>query len=419
MPRLMARVDEQLEILRRAEPAGRREEPEHLVAPRSGERMLHHRQQLDVREAHLLHVRHEPRGQLAVGEEPVALLPARAPTIRGALRTPTSAGRASRPAARASRHPVAVAPGVAARCRATIDAGLRRRFERDAERIGLLQHARRLASGSRTCTSRRRPDPGRRVPRRRSAEIPHRVDAAVPPVEVADDAHALARSAPTPRSARRSSCRSGCGARPASRTRGAACLRAKQVQIEVGDDAAVTIRIVDLAGVAAGIRDEQAVVGNPAGRIELGFKDRRSGAARHRYGLPRCDEPDVDVRRRRMDRAHDHPSVAFLVRPEQGERVGTYPAAKRRERIVEVRRLCRRHAVHLIGNSRSIPAHAKLCRCDRPLPLSQSFLRQLCVPPLCSRNRRSRTRPAVARCTSGSAQAVTCRTSAAATRHRR
>ena len=34
--------------------------------------MLHHRQQLDVREAHLLHVRHEAVRQLAVGQEAVA-----------------------------------------------------------------------------------------------------------------------------------------------------------------------------------------------------------------------------------------------------------------------------------------------------------------------------------------------------------
>ena len=56
---LVKGVDEELEILGRAEAAGRREEADHLVAPRSGERMLHHRQQLDVREAHVVHVRHQ------------------------------------------------------------------------------------------------------------------------------------------------------------------------------------------------------------------------------------------------------------------------------------------------------------------------------------------------------------------------
>src|SRR5439155_13341270 len=46
--RLMTRVDEQLEILGGTEPAGRCEKPEHLVSPRPGEGMFHHRQQLDV-----------------------------------------------------------------------------------------------------------------------------------------------------------------------------------------------------------------------------------------------------------------------------------------------------------------------------------------------------------------------------------
>ncbi len=49
---LVAGVDEELEVLGRAEAARRREEPRHLVAPRPGERVLHHRQQLDVGEAH-------------------------------------------------------------------------------------------------------------------------------------------------------------------------------------------------------------------------------------------------------------------------------------------------------------------------------------------------------------------------------
>ena len=40
-----------LEILGRAEAARRREEAEHLIAPRTRERMLHHRHELDVREA--------------------------------------------------------------------------------------------------------------------------------------------------------------------------------------------------------------------------------------------------------------------------------------------------------------------------------------------------------------------------------
>src|SRR5688572_10755887 len=62
---LVAGVDERLEVVRRAVPRARREEPGDLVPPRAEKRMLHHRQELDVGVAHLLHVRNEPLGHLA------------------------------------------------------------------------------------------------------------------------------------------------------------------------------------------------------------------------------------------------------------------------------------------------------------------------------------------------------------------
>ena len=71
---LVADVHERLELLRRAETARRRVEAGDLVAPRSRKRMLHHRQQLDVRVAHLLHVRNEPRRQLRVGQVALAVV---------------------------------------------------------------------------------------------------------------------------------------------------------------------------------------------------------------------------------------------------------------------------------------------------------------------------------------------------------
>ena len=40
--------------------------------------MLHHRQQLDVREPQLLHIRHQLMRQLAIGEEAVAVFGTRA-----------------------------------------------------------------------------------------------------------------------------------------------------------------------------------------------------------------------------------------------------------------------------------------------------------------------------------------------------
>src|SRR3954451_15559439 len=66
--RLMQLVDQILEVLRRAVAARRREIAGALIAPRPIERMLHDRQQLDVREIHLLHVVDERLGDVAVTE---------------------------------------------------------------------------------------------------------------------------------------------------------------------------------------------------------------------------------------------------------------------------------------------------------------------------------------------------------------
>ena len=70
----MAGVDQRGEIGRRAEAAGRREQAGRLIAPRAVERMLGHRHQLDMGEAHVGGVGRKLLGQLAVGQPAAALL---------------------------------------------------------------------------------------------------------------------------------------------------------------------------------------------------------------------------------------------------------------------------------------------------------------------------------------------------------
>src|SRR5205814_6065861 len=70
----VAFVDEKPEVVWRAVPGGRREVAGHLVAPGSGERMLHHRHQLDVRESEFDDVTDQFHRELAPVERPVALL---------------------------------------------------------------------------------------------------------------------------------------------------------------------------------------------------------------------------------------------------------------------------------------------------------------------------------------------------------
>ena len=240
MPADVAGVDERLEVVRRAEAAGRREEAGDLIAPRAGERVLHHRQQLDVGVAHLLDVRDQPLGQLAVRQVAVAVVAARAPTIRDAPRRPTSAGRTTRPAAPARRIHSASCHWYSERVddRRRSAAAPRRRTRTDRSSAG----CRRRAIGSRTCSAARRAPPGTKISHTPlDAERAHRMHASVPAVEVADDADAMGVGRPDGEV-------DAVGAADAQRVRaelvvdaGVVAL-AEQVEIEVGDDAAVAVR---------------------------------------------------------------------------------------------------------------------------------------------------------------------------------
>ncbi len=66
-------VDERPHVVGRAVAGGGRVVPGDLIAPRAAERVGHHRQQLDVGEAHVVGVGRQLVGQLRVGERAVVL----------------------------------------------------------------------------------------------------------------------------------------------------------------------------------------------------------------------------------------------------------------------------------------------------------------------------------------------------------
>ena len=108
-PRLMAAVDELHEFRGRSVAAGRREVSDRLVAPRAVERMLHDRQQLDVRVAELLHVGNQLIAEFAIREPAIAFFRHSAATRPGALRrsrsaTPASSCSCAASSTRASLH---------------------------------------------------------------------------------------------------------------------------------------------------------------------------------------------------------------------------------------------------------------------------------------------------------------------------
>ncbi len=109
--RLMQAIDEAHEVLRRAVPRGGREMPQDLIAPRAIERMLRHADQLDVRVAHVDHIRNQLIGQLVPGEERGLAMPGAAP--RAGMQFINGDRRAQRIPVAPAVEPLGVAPAVA------------------------------------------------------------------------------------------------------------------------------------------------------------------------------------------------------------------------------------------------------------------------------------------------------------------
>ena len=239
----MTGVHEQLEILGRAEARRRREVAEDLIAPRARERMLHHRQQLDMREAHLLHVRHQPLGHLAIGEKAVAVLGHAHPRPEVHL---VGRHRLRQPRAPCGTRglPRLIVPAIG---RGVVDdrGGLRRRLERPRERIGLLQNRAGSGANLELVFLAVRQVGDEHFPHAARREQPHRMDSAVPAVEVADHADAVGvgrphREVDAGRRADDDPVRAELVEHSLVRA------FAEQVQIEVGQHAPIAIRIVDL-----------------------------------------------------------------------------------------------------------------------------------------------------------------------------
>ena len=128
-------IDEVHEVLRRTEARGRREISADLISPRSAERVLHDRHDLDVREAERLDVRRQLRRHLAIRQRAVAVLGHAHP--RAEVHFVERDRRVERVALAALLHPLAVGPLVSVE-RPDLRAGLGGRLVVHAERIGLV-----------------------------------------------------------------------------------------------------------------------------------------------------------------------------------------------------------------------------------------------------------------------------------------
>ena len=133
-PALVQVVDHPHQVLGRAVPPRRREVTRRLVAPRAVERVLHHRQQLDVREAERERVIGERGAELAVGERAVVLFGHATP--RAEVHFVDRDRCRERAACAACRHPLVVVPGV--REVRDLGRGVGRQLRAKRERVGLV-----------------------------------------------------------------------------------------------------------------------------------------------------------------------------------------------------------------------------------------------------------------------------------------
>ncbi len=183
MPFWCRRSTKHAEVVGRAEARRRREVAGHLVAPGAGERVLHDRHQLDVREAEVGDVAPTARPR-ARGSERAVVLERVAPP-RAEMHLVDRHRLAQRVALRAALEPLRVRPRV---LRAVHDRRVRRRhLGRERDRVGLDAQPAVLRAELELVLrpfvdagDEELPDAGR-------AERAHRMQAAVPRVEVADD----------------------------------------------------------------------------------------------------------------------------------------------------------------------------------------------------------------------------------------
>jgi len=156
------------------------------------------------------------------------------------------------------RHPRLVVPLILRRV-AHDRRRLRRHFERAAERIGLLQNRAARRTDLELVFFALGQPRNEDLPEAAWRDRAHRVHAAVPCIEVADDAHAIGIRGPhgEMRARRRPD---GDPVRAKFFERMQVRPLAEQVNVEIGEDPPIPIRIVDVDDVIAGVGDAEAVV---------------------------------------------------------------------------------------------------------------------------------------------------------------
>jgi len=352
---LMALVNQVHQVVRRPVAAGGGEVAGHLVAPRHIERVLGDGHQLDVRVAHLLGVRHQRLGQLAVGQplQPVRLAPPRAE-----MHLVDAQRRAQRVARGAGFHPGRIAPLVAVQ---VYDqrGGARAHLLGEAVGIGLL---RLVASGARAQVVL----VGRPFVQAGDEEFPdasvgvqaHGVNARVPAVEVADDADAVGVGRPH-REMDAAHAVHFAQVRAKPLVAAEVPPFAEQVEVVVGQQRAEAIGVVQRLLAPVGRLGDEVVRGGRPRRFQRHGEEAALVQAGHGQAraVPLDNESHGDGGR--AEGAHGDLPLAGGVRAEQGERVAMIAA----EQVPNSVR------VHIKGHAALAPGSGRGGRCAASIPL--------------------------------------------------
>ncbi len=290
---LVQPVDQVPEVVRVTEPGGGRVEAGDLVAPRAAERVLHHRHELDVREAEVGHVLGELVGQLPVGQAgpprpEVHLVHAHRLLVRPGLGAPL--------------HPVGVLPVVARLVHH--GRGRRRHLGVHGERVGLLPPG-AVAAQDPVLVPLAGAGPGDEdLPDPARAQRPHRpAGVGTPAGEVADHPYTLGTGRPhgegDPAVAR---------VRAENRPQPLVPALPDQVQVQLAECGRVPVRVVDRLAVHL-----DPVVEHRAGHGRL--EDALVVHPGHR--VPVVADQHGHVTRAPAQRADDGPAVA-RVRAQRG-----------------------------------------------------------------------------------------------------
>ena len=355
---LVHAVDELAQLVRRAVGRSGREVAGDLVAPGAAERVRHHRQQLDVREAHVLHVCRELVGELEIGERAVVLERVQPPRAEVDL---VDRNRiAQRVVLMPARQPggVLVAPAV---MRLEHD---RRRLRRHLGLLGVRVGPQRqltvggqqlvLVAGARLHAGQEQ------LPDAVLAERAHRVQPPVPGVEVPDHADGPGGGRPEgERDSARSLVRPYVRAEPVVELLVAALT--DQVQVELAERRRVRVRVLDREAPAGTVVDLEQVAERDSGPRDQPLEDPARMDLLELDGAAAVSRPHRHARGARAICAHDHRVVA-RVRAQQGMRVGVLAADQR----VELARL----DAHEDSSIRTIPATGIVIQSGR---LSSSY----------------------------------------------